>query len=239
MQNFTEFSSDMNSEDARPSFSGMFSGAQNLAVTGQTLINTTNYYTTLATVPSDVRMVALSDIDLQHEICLDDSTGVVNRHRIQPSVPRIYFAKIGGQSTTVAVYQGRGAEEDWRQDLAKYTSIRHPNIIQIRGAASSGSICATLFYDDLIPLKHFINLYRKSHFFTVYIYAYCGAEFQEVRKYFDTNFQPEVVSPVIWMADFCIAKWLSERNGLYILDTSLDCPALRRPRQAAYRHLLR
>ncbi|KAJ6566315.1 hypothetical protein B0H19DRAFT_1257561 [Mycena capillaripes] len=89
----------------------MFSGAQNLAVTGHTLINTTNNYTTAATVPSDIRMVPLWDIDLQHEIRLDDSTGVVNRHSTQLNIRRIYSAKIGGQSTTVAMYQGRGAEE--------------------------------------------------------------------------------------------------------------------------------
>ncbi|KAJ6566338.1 hypothetical protein B0H19DRAFT_1137481, partial [Mycena capillaripes] len=91
-------------------------------------------------------MVSLWDIDLQHEIHLDSSTGVVNRHSTQTSVRRIYSAKIRGQSTTVAMYQGYDAEE-WRQDLAKYRSIRHPNIIQIRGAAISGSIRATLFHD--------------------------------------------------------------------------------------------
>ncbi|KAJ6566419.1 hypothetical protein B0H19DRAFT_1137744, partial [Mycena capillaripes] len=73
--------------------------------------------------------------------------GLINRHRIQPSVRRIYSAKIGGQTTTVAMYQGRGAEEEWRQDLAKYSSIRHPNILQVRGAASSRGIHATLFHD--------------------------------------------------------------------------------------------
>ncbi|KAJ6566343.1 hypothetical protein B0H19DRAFT_1232577 [Mycena capillaripes] len=112
--------------------SGMFSGAQNLAVTGNTLINTTNNYTTVATVPSDVRMVPLSDIDLQHEIHLDDSTGVVDRHRIQLS--------------------GRGAEEIW-------------------GAASSGSIRATLFHD----VRH--------------IDSSKDAEFGDVRNYFRSNFQ--------------------------------------------------
>ncbi|KAJ6566386.1 hypothetical protein B0H19DRAFT_1066697 [Mycena capillaripes] len=97
--------------------SGMFSGAQNLTVTGHNLTNTTNYYTTAATVSSDVRMVPLSDIDLQQEICLENSMGLVNRHRIQPSVRRIYSAKIRGQTTTVAMYQGRGAEEP-----SKYSS---------------------------------------------------------------------------------------------------------------------
>ncbi|KAJ6566362.1 hypothetical protein B0H19DRAFT_1066673 [Mycena capillaripes] len=172
--------------------SGMFSGAQNFTVTGHNLTNTTNYY---AAVPSDVRMVPLSHIDLQQEICLENSTGLVNRHRIQRSVRRIYSAKIGGQTTTVAMYQGCGAEEEWRQDLAKYMSIRqvcHPNILQICGAASSGSIRATLFHDseplfhsnilsgtltlelDLIPFKQYVDFFRHSHFHTIYFYACCS-----------------------------------------------------------------
>ncbi|KAJ6566456.1 hypothetical protein B0H19DRAFT_1374022 [Mycena capillaripes] len=179
----------------------MFSGAQNLAVTGQTLINVTNYYISPSTVPSDVKMVPLWDIDLQHEISFDNGAGLVNRHRIQPSVRRMYSARIGGQSTTVAIYQGHDAEEEWRRDLAKYISIRqvsycggfalplnyacsHPNIIQLRGATSSGSIRAMLFHDDLIPLEHFVNLHRHSYFHTVYIYAYCSMELKAVKKYF-------------------------------------------------------
>ncbi|KAJ6566329.1 hypothetical protein B0H19DRAFT_1137451 [Mycena capillaripes] len=118
-------------------------------------------------------MVSLWDIDLQCEIDLDNSTGVVHRSQIQPRVRRMYSGKIEGQSTTVAMYQGCGAEEEWRQELAKYASIRHPNILQIRGAASSGSIHVTLFHDDLIPLEQYMNFYRHSHFFTVYIYACC------------------------------------------------------------------
>ncbi|KAJ6566326.1 hypothetical protein B0H19DRAFT_709108 [Mycena capillaripes] len=132
-------------------------------------------------------MVSLWDIDLQHEIHLDTSTGLVNRHRMQPTVRRMYSAKIKGQTTTVAMYQGRGAEEEWRQELAN-----HPNIIQIRGAASSGSIHATLFHDDLIPLEQYMNFYRHSHLLTVYIYACCDEEFWDIIKYFVTNFQREL-----------------------------------------------
>ncbi|KAJ6566374.1 hypothetical protein B0H19DRAFT_1066686 [Mycena capillaripes] len=147
MQSFTESSSNTASEDPKPSLyahshffhahiysSGMFSGAQHVAVTGHSLINTTNYYTTAATVPSDVRMVPLSDINLQQEIHLDSGTGVVDRHRIQLSVRRIYSAKVRGQSTTVAMYQGRDAEEEWRQELAKYGSIRQ--VLQLGRLAS-------------------------------------------------------------------------------------------------------
>ncbi|KAJ6555815.1 hypothetical protein B0H19DRAFT_1070975 [Mycena capillaripes] len=117
--------------------SGMFSGAQNLTVSGQTLTNITNYTTPV--VPSDFRMVPLGDIDLQHEIRFNDSTGVDRKYERQ-GVRRVYSARLGGQNTTVGIYQRPGAEEvryillfywciltvpqKWRHDIAKYMSVR-------------------------------------------------------------------------------------------------------------------
>ncbi|KAJ6525945.1 hypothetical protein B0H19DRAFT_581028 [Mycena capillaripes] len=167
--------------------SGMFSGAQNLTVTGHTLMNIT--YPIVPTVPSDVRMVPMGDIDLQHKIRLDTATGVVGRQREQQSVRRVYSAIVGGRSTTVAMYQGHGAKEEWRRDIAHYMTIRHPNIIQIRAAASSGGLHAIIFHDDLIPFEHFLNFHRHSHLWTVYIYAYCGVEFMAVNDYLESGFQ--------------------------------------------------
>ncbi|KAJ6555872.1 hypothetical protein B0H19DRAFT_137292 [Mycena capillaripes] len=136
--------------------SGMFSGAQNLTVSGQTLTNITNYTTPV--VPSDFRTFPLGDIDLQ-------------------GVRRVYSARLGGQNTTVAIYQGPGAKEEWEQDIAKYMSVRHPNLVQIRGVANYGGLHATLFHDDLIPFKHFLDL-QPSHFSKVYIYAHCCNDFE-------------------------------------------------------------
>ncbi|KAJ6566327.1 hypothetical protein B0H19DRAFT_1373956, partial [Mycena capillaripes] len=45
-----------------PGFSGMFSGAQHIAVTGHSLVNTTNYYTTAATVPSGKCFLAIANV---------------------------------------------------------------------------------------------------------------------------------------------------------------------------------
>jgi hypothetical protein len=56
-------------------------------------------------------MIPLGDIDLQHEIRLDNDTGVVYRQCERLGVRRIYSARVGDQSTTVAMYQGHGAEE--------------------------------------------------------------------------------------------------------------------------------
>ncbi len=60
-------------------------------------------------------MIPLGDIDLQHEIRLHNLEGfaVVGRQRERASVRRVYSARIDGRNapTTVAIYQGRGAEE--------------------------------------------------------------------------------------------------------------------------------
>ncbi|KAJ7095597.1 hypothetical protein C8R44DRAFT_813505 [Mycena epipterygia] len=73
---------------------------------------------------------------------------------------------------TVAVYQGEYAEETWRHELVKYSGLRHPNIIQLYGAVNSGGLYATIFHDELVPLKQFVHEYRHSVASTVYLYSY-------------------------------------------------------------------
>jgi hypothetical protein len=56
-------------------------------------------------------MIPMGDIDLQHEIHLHKLE--VSRRRERASVRRVYSARIDGRNapTTVAMYQGPGAEE--------------------------------------------------------------------------------------------------------------------------------
>ncbi|KAJ6450945.1 hypothetical protein C8R47DRAFT_1170627 [Mycena vitilis] len=152
--------------------SGMFSGAQNFTVTGQrSLKNIINNYT-LAPVPSDFRMIPLGDIDLQQEISLVKDIGVVSRR--EHSDRRVYSAKVRDKDFTVAMYQGDGAvKEQWRQDLMKYSSLRHPNIFQIYGIASSGDIHATVFHGDLVLFEHCLDICKDFPCLTVYIYGSC------------------------------------------------------------------
>ncbi|KAJ6528883.1 hypothetical protein B0H19DRAFT_533185 [Mycena capillaripes] len=133
-------------------------------------------------------MVPLGDIDLQHEIRFNNGTGVVDRQYERQAVRRVYSARLGGQNTTVAIYQGPGAEEEWQQDIAKYMSVRHPNVLQIRGAANYGGLRATLFHDDLILFKHFVDL-QPCHFSKVHTYAYCIEDFRAARDYLDFTFR--------------------------------------------------
>jgi histidinol phosphatase-like PHP family hydrolase len=59
-------------------------------------------------------MIPMGDIDLLEEIRLNNETGVVGYHHPERTrVRRVYSAKVDGRKSgvTVAVYQGKGAEE--------------------------------------------------------------------------------------------------------------------------------
>ncbi|KAJ7211859.1 hypothetical protein C8J57DRAFT_1483764 [Mycena rebaudengoi] len=77
----------------------IFSGSQHFTVGGGTFSSVTNNYTSPRVVPSDFRMIPLGDIDLQHEIRLNNRTGRVRR---------VYAARVKGRQSnmTVAMYQG-------------------------------------------------------------------------------------------------------------------------------------
>ncbi|KAJ6569252.1 hypothetical protein B0H19DRAFT_1066012 [Mycena capillaripes] len=147
--------------------SGMFSGSQNFTVTAQTLTNITKHYTTATSLP------ARSDF------------GAVDRRRGRP---RVYTAKIEGRksSVTVAMYQGDGAEEQWRQDIANtwsfggYLATTSPSLPTksytqtpeyFSNLWSSEFGRSNVWYHqsltpeltDLIPFKEVVNLYRSSH----------------------------------------------------------------------------
>ncbi|KAJ7928242.1 hypothetical protein B0H13DRAFT_1007536 [Mycena leptocephala] len=197
----TEFSS--NAADDHSEFSsasyhyggGIFSGSHNFTVAGGTFNNVTKNHTSAPTMPSDFRMIPLGDIDLQHELRLNKGSAVVGRWHERPSVRRVYSARIDGRNApmTVAMYQGSDAEEEWRQHIEKHMSVRHPNIVQMFGAASSGGVHAMFFYGDLIPYHHFLDLHRHSPVLTVYITAFCFAEFIELWEYFFSTFQTDLI----------------------------------------------
>ncbi|KAF7377023.1 hypothetical protein MSAN_00120400 [Mycena sanguinolenta] len=94
--------------------SGMFSNSQHFTVTGGTFTNVTKNYAATPSHPSDLQMIPLADIDLRHEIRLDNSTVVIDHRRKQACVRRLYSAKVEGRKSnlTVAMYQGDDAEQE-------------------------------------------------------------------------------------------------------------------------------
>ncbi|KAJ6462850.1 hypothetical protein C8R45DRAFT_523986 [Mycena sanguinolenta] len=189
-----EFTNSSTSEPESTSHaSGMFSDSRQFTVTGGTFTNITKNYAAAPSLPPDLRMIPLGDIDLRREIRVDEYTGIAYSQQQRTFVRRVHSAKaiIAGRKSrvTVAVYQGNNGEEEWRQDIAKHMSLRHPNIVQICGAASSNGIHATLFNDDLIPLREVLDSRRDSHFSTVYIYACCNQDFTEALNYIHHAFR--------------------------------------------------
>ncbi|KAF7377018.1 hypothetical protein MSAN_00119800 [Mycena sanguinolenta] len=119
------------SAHARPA-SGMFSHSQHFTMTGGTFTNVTNH-TTAPSLPPDFRMISMANIDLRHQIRVDDLRAdewdVWNaQHRERACVRRVHSAKaiIGRRRwrVTVAMYEGNDAEQEWRNDLAKYMRLR-------------------------------------------------------------------------------------------------------------------
>ncbi|KAF7374139.1 hypothetical protein MSAN_00295300 [Mycena sanguinolenta] len=163
----------------------------NNSAAARTVKNINNNYSAPSTAPSQFRAISMGDIDLQREIQVNPS-GVV-------TLRRLYSAKMdrGGSDVTrtVAVYQGDGADEEWQRDIAKYMAVRHvghvahPNIVQLYGTASYNNIHAAVFHDDLIPIQHFLCLYKHSHLSTVYLYAFICIEFEIIHQYFWTTFR--------------------------------------------------
>ncbi|KAF7374229.1 hypothetical protein MSAN_00305700 [Mycena sanguinolenta] len=157
------------------------------SATARTVTNfiKTKYYNAPA-VRSGFRIIPLGDINLQQEIYSDRRSGVA-------SLRKLHSAKIlvdGERSdVTVAMYQGAGAKQQWRWDIARYRAVRHPNIVQLYGTASCGNIHATVFHDDLISLQQLLDLYAHAPISTVYIHLFVRIEFEEVRDYFQTTFQ--------------------------------------------------
>ncbi|KAF7337294.1 hypothetical protein MSAN_02282000 [Mycena sanguinolenta] len=99
--------------------------------------------------PSGIQTIRLEDINLMRTIRLDPHSDVGG-----VGVRRIYHAEIRRDPgiVTVAVYQGDGAEEEWQQDIAKYESIRHPNIMQLYGLVSTKNLYAMIFHNGIFQL---------------------------------------------------------------------------------------
>ncbi|KAF7353216.1 hypothetical protein MSAN_01509300 [Mycena sanguinolenta] len=133
--------------------------------------------------------IRLEDINLMKTIRLDPHSDVVGCRSRGVGVRRIYHAEIRRNPGTVTVmmYQGEGAEEEWRHHVAKYESIRHPNIMQLYGLVSTKNLYAMVFHDELIPYRQFLDRFEHSPILTVYIAGYCligkNTEFKEATNY--------------------------------------------------------
>ncbi|KAJ7082483.1 hypothetical protein C8R44DRAFT_894779 [Mycena epipterygia] len=128
---------------------GFFSNAQQFVVAGGVFIS--NVTTIAPDVPSNFRTIPLGDVDLRHEIHVDE-VGMIHRRQGRPT-KRLYSARIDGRSSgmTAAIYQGRNAREEWLKDVQRYSAIRHPNVLQLYAISASSGVYAAIFHDGLNP----------------------------------------------------------------------------------------
>ncbi|KAJ7670122.1 hypothetical protein DFH06DRAFT_1180050 [Mycena polygramma] len=221
-------------DNAWPASTGMFSSSQNLTVTAGTMTNVTKIYNAASTVLSDFRSIRLGDIYLT-ELRSDEasfpcySRAVYFARYHQRSFRRVYAARVEGRQFTVAMYQGNGSEEDWRDDISCYSTLRHPNFVQLWGTTTSPRIHAAVFHDDLIPFEEFVNRHRDSPVLVVYIYAYC---YESWSRKFSSDSGSEFAPLFLFGLSRC------EPLLLRILDTWLHWPALHGPPTEGHTHAL-
>ncbi|KAF8137788.1 hypothetical protein K438DRAFT_734325 [Mycena galopus ATCC 62051] len=131
-----------------------FPHARHFTISGGTY---TSHVTQVApTVRHDFRMIPLGDLDLLHEIRLEDGPGVITRRR---STGKIYHVHLDGRASTMTavVYQGKEGEQAWCRELQTYSGIRHPNIVQIYGVINSSGLYATIFHDEFISFDRYVD----------------------------------------------------------------------------------
>ncbi|KAJ6450172.1 hypothetical protein C8R45DRAFT_1114247 [Mycena sanguinolenta] len=126
-----------------------------------------NNYSAAPTVLSDFRTIPLGDIDLRREIRLNNDSVIVTSRRL-------HSAQMHGRSSvmrTVAIYQGDGAEQDWREDVERYLAVRR-----------------------VPPVPSFLDIYQGSPFTSVYIRECIIIEFDVTQQYIYATFDRVVPS---------------------------------------------
>ncbi|KAF7337249.1 hypothetical protein MSAN_02277400 [Mycena sanguinolenta] len=175
--------------------------------------------------PSEFRTIPRGDVKLVKEVRLSPQSGVVGRQSRGVSVRRaVYHAEIRGDpgTVTVAVYQGNGAEEECRKDVAKYESIWDPHIMQLYGLVRTKGLYAMVFHDELIPYAQFFRRFQHSPISSTYIIGYCpiikSTQFWEATHFISgVSQKPSAVTHSA--SDYLnLPGWIQPRTGQLCLD---------------------
>ncbi|KAK7035609.1 hypothetical protein R3P38DRAFT_3483346 [Favolaschia claudopus] len=141
--------------------------------------------------------ISIYDINFQHELC-----SLRRRRGNIRVVRRFQTAKVKNQNEimTVAVYEGENAEEEFKQDVAKYMEFRlNPSFLQLYGIVRSENTYASIFYDALIPWRdtcifrsHVRNLHSECSMLLCYLYTSLIDDFHAAGAYFEEKFGTEL-----------------------------------------------
>ncbi|KAJ7610577.1 hypothetical protein DFH06DRAFT_1485565 [Mycena polygramma] len=195
-----EFSETTVDEDAPSTDRAFFLKAQDFVVAGGTFTSISHVINqTVARDIADFRVIPLGDLDLLHNVGSERASVVVRRERA--STRKMYAVRIPGSRPrmTAAVFQGRGTEEvrcrssepwkaefsvqEWREEVSRYSNLRHPHIIQLYGVVNTQGLHAAIFHDDLIPYKELQKKYHGSQLLTAYFWASLETVFSDVSEY--------------------------------------------------------
>ncbi|KAF7337229.1 hypothetical protein MSAN_02275300 [Mycena sanguinolenta] len=196
---------------------------------------TNNVYNLPLEQSFDFRTIRLGDVKLVKEVCLSPQSAVVGRQSRGVGVRRMYHAEIRRDpgTVTVALYQGVGAEEEWRYHVAKYESIRHPNIMQLYGLVSTQGLYAMVFHDELIPYAQFLRRFEHSPVLSTYIIGYCSTEFVEATNYVSKVFRKPPIAyydkPSVWIRHLTGELCLDFVEGMPRTGTGFKAPFWRAP----------
>ncbi|KAJ7277331.1 hypothetical protein C8J57DRAFT_1223079 [Mycena rebaudengoi] len=115
-----------------------FPGATNFVVKGGKFKSVTNIHQAVPSVPPAFRVIPLGDLNLLHSVG-------------------------PGRGSQV----GDGAEEQWRQEISRYSELRHPDLLQLYGIIANNSGIRL----DLMSYAELEKRYRNSHFSTIFLWA--------------------------------------------------------------------
>ncbi|KAJ7610418.1 hypothetical protein FB45DRAFT_942433 [Roridomyces roridus] len=150
--------------------------------------------------------IPLGDLYLSHEV------GIARRRYGTGAVRRTFFAELRGSRVTAMTYEGEDAEQQWREEVSRYSQIRHPNIAQLFGLVHS-DLKVAVFHGEMIPYKEVLRTFESSHFLSVYFWACMTTEFKEVNGYL-----ADVLKKPLHWSDYTL--WLRPGSLSLCLDLS-------------------
>ncbi|KAJ6496179.1 hypothetical protein C8R45DRAFT_985154 [Mycena sanguinolenta] len=206
-----------------PYTGAFFPNSHHIVVNGGVFTNNVTNRTSLANpLELDFRRIPLGDVDLRREIRVSSASCVVHRRRVRAPARRMYSGRLDGRNSdmTVALYQGVNAEQEWRQDLSRYSGLRHPNFFQIFAVAVSAGIHGIIAHGDLIPYYEFLEHHQHSSLLSIYIVARTETDFWDANQYFEQTFQRSIL-------DIQRTDWVRRPTGQLCIDlTPSDLPRM-------------
>ncbi|KAK6977201.1 kinase-like protein [Favolaschia claudopus] len=175
--------------------------------------NFTNIINSEPPEPSNFRKIAAGDLVLKEAI-LEDNGSVTLHRKKRVSRRRVYSAGIYGNTSkmTVAVYDGMDAEKNWRDAIASYSCLRHPNVVQLFGTTQARNYYTAIFHDDLISARKLLLERSESGLWTVYFRNFLCDGFRDAASYISS------VMGGRWVSSEDCTMWIRHSTGQVCLE---------------------